>query len=260
MKSYGLLGSWLRPAVLVAGALQIAGCVTTVEGNAPEQASDAERVIAHVDLARGYLAEGNYMRARSPLDKALSLDPNAVEANVLMAVVHQSEEEFELARQFYRRALRSDPSNAQALNNYGSFLYARGDHQEAAKHLRRAVADVAYPARAQAFENLGLAELSLQREDAAVKAFERALMLNNSQPRTNLELADIYYARGNVPLALGYYNQFRGNAQPSPRSLCLGMKLSAALGLDDQLASYTLALRNLFPGSPEANACEIRRG
>ena len=40
-------------------------------------------------------------------------------------------------------------------------------------------------------------------------------------------------------------------ARPTSRSLWLGVRLSRVLGDQDQLSSYALALKNLFPESPE---------
>jgi len=61
----------------------LGGCVTTVEGNAIEQGTNEERVKAHIELARGYLEERNFQRARTPLEKALTIDSRSVEAHVL---------------------------------------------------------------------------------------------------------------------------------------------------------------------------------
>lgn len=245
---------------LASGLLLLSGCVTTVEGTTREVGTPEERVRAHIDLARGYLEEGNYLRARAPLEKALAVDSTSVEAHVLKAIVHQREEENALAETHYRSALSHDPDNAQALNNFGSFLFAQGRVEEAIVPLRKAVDDPAYQARGQAYENLGLVELSLDNVEAAQAAFSRALMLGQRQPRSSLELAALYYDQGNYVLATEYYTQFRNAARQTPRSLCLGMQLAGALGASDELASYTLALRNLYPGSAEASDCEVRGG
>ncbi|NIN37301.1 MAG: hypothetical protein GTO67_00805 [Gammaproteobacteria bacterium] len=65
------------------------------------------------------------------------------------------------------------------------------------------------------------------------------------------------YSDGDFDLAYEYYEAFRVRARQSPRSLCLGMKISEARGDSDQTASYGLALQNLFPESAEAGECEV---
>ena len=161
-----ILSHWVRRCgaifLLIASPLLVGGCVTTVEGNVIEEASESARVRAHIDLARGYLASNDYQQARRPLDRALALDARSVEAHVLKAIVHQRENEPELAEKHYRLALKYDAKDAQALNNFGGFLFSQGRIKAAAVPLRKAVKDTGYPARAQAFLNLGLVEMKLE--------------------------------------------------------------------------------------------------
>jgi type IV pilus assembly protein PilF len=244
----------------VTGAIAIlllAGCVTESTGGFPEPASKEKRVAAHLDLARGYLGNRDYNRARAPLQRALEIDPKSVEAHVLMAVLSEAESAPALAEQHYEIALRYDPDNSQALNNYGTFLYGQGRFAEALPPLRKLVQDTGYRARSQAYENLGMAELRAGDAILAKDAFSRALKLNFAQARSSLELAGLAYAEGEYDAARDYYEGFRIRARQTPRSLCLGMQLGQALGDSDLLASYSMALQNLYPNSPEARRCEM---
>jgi type IV pilus assembly protein PilF len=239
--------------VLVAGLL-LAGCVT--ESTSQRQpAPRSVQLSAHLDLARGYLEQRDWNRAREPLQRALDIDPRSAEAHTLMAVLHQAQNEPELAEQSYRQALRYEPRYALALNNYGSFLYARGRYEDALQPLRQVVRDSAYRGRPQAYENLGLAELMVGNTDRAREAFERALSFNTVQPRSGLELAHLAYADGDLASARRYYDMYRQRAQQTPRSLCLGLRLARRSGDTDQQASIEIALRNLFPESAEAKRC-----
>lgn len=257
---FGRFCRLLRPAVLLGVVGVLSGCITEVTGNSIEEAPESARVKAQIDLARGYLAENSYQRARRPLDKALEIDSRSVEAHVLKAIIHQQEEENDLAEKHYKLALRFDPTDAQALNNYGGFLYSLGRIEDALVPLRKSVEDTAYSARAQAFVNLGLVESSLDNVDEARDAFERSIMLNEQQPQPHLELADIFYTGGNLMRAADHYGRFRSVGQQSPRSLCLGVKIATALQLVDEQSSLRLALKNLYPGSDEAQTCELQSG
>jgi type IV pilus assembly protein PilF len=237
----------------------LVGCVTESTGGLPGPAEDQDRVRAQLDLARGYLEQRDYNRARFPLKRALEIDPKSVEAHVLTAVLNEAQDDSELAEKHYRSALRIDPANSQALNNYGSFLYGKQRYVEAVEHLRKLVRNTDYRARSQAYENLGLAELRVGDRGAAKDAFSRALLLDRSQPRSSLELADMAYQQGDYAVAQEHYEGFRRVARQTPRSLCLGMKLGQATGDSDQLASYAMALQNLYPDSLEAKECEVPR-
>ena len=247
----------MKNLLLVALLAWLAGCVTETTGGGPAPLTTEERVSAQLDLARGYLENRDYSRARAPLKRALEIDPRSVEALVLTAVLNQAEDDFDLAEQHYRSALRVDPDDPQALNNYGRFLYGQKRYAEAVEPLRKLVRNTNYRARSQAYENLGLAELRLGNLASAKEAFGRALLLNRTQARSSLELADLAYAQGDFAVAQEHYDGFRQNARQTPRSLCLGMKLGQSSGDTDQLASYAMALQNLFPNSKEAKECEV---
>jgi type IV pilus assembly protein PilF len=230
--------------------LVVGGCVTT-ESKGPKTGSSPQRVQAYLDLARGYLEKKDFVNARRPLEQALKIDPASAEAHVLMATVYVADGDKELAEHEYKAALSHDANDPMAQNNYGTFLFSEGRYKDAQKHLRLAAENSAYPRRAQAFENLGLTELKLNNSAAAEQAFQRALTLSPAQPRSVFELAELYFAKGDFTKCKGYFDSFNAMARPTSRSLWLGIRLSRALGDADQESSYALALRNLFPDSPE---------
>lgn len=243
----------LLAGVLLALAL-VGGCVTTSTGGY-QPAPKPVRLQAHLDLARGYLEHRDWGRAKEPLEQALEIDPHSAEAYTLMGVMYQGQKEPELAEKAYRRALRYDAHYALALNNYGSFLYSQGRYQDALEPLHALVQDPSYRERATAYENLGLTELRVGETEKAKQAFERALSFNVVLPRSSLELARLAYKRGDYPSATQYYDMFRTRAKQTPGSLCLGIRLARRTGAEDKLASYQIALKNLYPDSAEASRC-----
>lgn len=252
------MSRWANVFLLTA-LISLGGCVTESTGGLPDPAPAANRVSAQLDLARGYLEQGNMERARTSLNKALSIDARSVEAHVLLAVLNAAESEWGVAERQFKTALSIDPKNAMALNNYGSFLYSRGRYEEAVHYLSILVQDTDYRARSQAYENLGLAQLKVNDKQAARESFSRALQLSFAQPLSSLELAQLAYDEGDIESAAAYYDGYRALAQQSARSLCLGMKIAQAQRDPDRMASYALALNNLFPDSPEATECVVPR-
>ena len=236
--------------------LGLSGCVTEVTGGLPAPASQEERVQAQLSLARGYIEQREFTRARIPLQKALKADPNHVEALVLNGLLLGAENEYELAEKHYLRALKIEPRHAQALNNYGSFLYARGRYQEAADVLKRLVKDTGYRARAQAFENLGFAQLQVGDDLAAGAAFKRAIELNFRQPRSSLELAHLALKEGDLKNAESHLTTFKAYSKPNARSLCFEVQLANLTNNKDQAASASLALRNFYP--EQAGSCQAK--
>ncbi|MEQ8857770.1 MAG: type IV pilus biogenesis/stability protein PilW [Pseudomonadales bacterium] len=231
----------------------LAGCVTESTGREP--APKRVQLQAHLDLARGYLEQRDWTRAREPLARALEIDPSSAEAHTLMAVLYQSNNDPDLAERSYRQALRHDPRYAMALNNYGTFLYSRGRFEDALQPLRLLVQDPAYRDRATAYQNLGLTELKVGNRDRAREAFERALSFNALLPRSGLELAQLAYEDGDYAAATRYFDMFRVRARQTARSLCLGLRLARQADDADGRASYELALKNLYPDSAQAKRC-----
>lgn len=248
--------TWARVG-LIFTVLLMPGCVTETTGGLPQPAEDSVRVKAQLDLARAYLEARHFERARAPLSRALAIDSTSVEAHVLLAVLNEAEDDLVSAEEHYKLALRYDADDPQALNNYGSFLYGQERYEESVVVLRKVVLDPNYRVRSQGYENLGLAELKIGELERAKAAFVRSLRLNFNQARSSLELADIAYTAGEFAKAQDFYDSFRTQARQTPRSLCLGMKLAQTNNKTDELASYALALNNLFPESAEAKTCEV---
>jgi type IV pilus assembly protein PilF len=238
---------------LLGALVCITGCTTTVVGDlGPQPGTTEERVEAHLALARGYLEKRDLERARGPLESALEIDPRSPDAHVLLAIIYQAQgEDAHMVERQYKVALRYAPDSSQALNNYGTFLFAQGRYEDARTELKKAVADPNYAGRAHAYENLGLCQLRLGETDAAELSFQRSLRLSSAAIRANLELAHIYFDAGDNPAAARYYAAFSESTQQTARSLWLGVRLARTLDDQDTAASYGLALRNLYPGSEE---------
>lgn len=231
----------------------VSGCVT--ETNARQPAAPEVQLQAQLDLARGYMEQRDWKRAKEPLDRALKIDSRSAEALTLMGVLYQAQNEPEIAEEHYRQALRYQPNYAMALNNYGSYLYAQGRFEEALAPLRTLVKDPDYRDRPQAYENLGFTELRVGNRQRAKDAFERALSFNTMMPRSGMELAQLEFADADYSAARRYFDLYRERAPRSAANLCLGLRLARVAGDENQRASYELALRNLFPDSAEAKRC-----
>jgi len=241
----------LRSALLFLLAGLLAGCVSSgnVDPMRTEQGRSEARD-AYVQLGIGYLQQGEAGRAKTPLRKALELDPRSAGAHAALALVFQSEMENDLADQHYREAL-SSRNDARILNNYGSFLFEQKRYAEALERFTQASSDNLYPERARVFQNMGMAALQLGQKDKAETYFTRALRLDSRQPIALLELALMAYEEKQYVPSKRYYDSFSQLSEQNARSLLLGIRLAKVHEERDKAASLALQLKRLYPGTTE---------
>ncbi len=240
-------------SIIIALALALTGCVTETIGGTdltPDPKAAFER---RIGLARQYIARGDWENAERNLDLAVDLDADNAEVYEAFGLLYQSTGELEQAESSFRRALKVDPKFSRARNNFAVFLMSQNRYAEAERELERVTEDTLYSGRPRAFINLGTARLRLNDAGGAEAAFGRALRMDRRNPIALLEMGFLALGRGDTTAAESYYNVYRTvmNRQP-PRGLVLGIELSAAKGDKDAQSSYALALRNLYPDSPEA--------
>ena len=169
-----------------------------------------------------------------------------------MALLYKYENDPEREEFHYKKALRADRNFAPALNNYGTMLYSRGAYQDALEKFERAANDPSYQGRGSAWANMGRCYRQLGNDDAAEKAFVKAIRLDPRAVTPNLELAELYQRQDRMRLAWDYYQQYlQRSGRQSARSLWLGIRLASRLGHEDQQSSYELALENMHRRSGE---------
>jgi type IV pilus assembly protein PilF len=255
------LSNTFRAGSLSLVLLAVAGCVTHTERVFTQPPSPEKALKQRVELARQYIGDGNWEYAKRNLKQAANIDPQNAEVHEAFALVYQATGEYELAEEHFERAIRLDSAFSRARNNYAAFLYSRKRYAEAEEQLEHVVKDPLYTARTQAFVNLGLCRLQLQKEEDAEQAFRRALAMDRSNSVALLESAILRYDAGDYAQAEKYYGIYRTAVrQQSARGLWLGIRLAREEGDRNAEGSYAMALRNLYPGSAEFQAYQRAQG
>ncbi len=252
-EKWGQTGGHLYLTMLVVLALSaLTACVTTRETVFTDPASPEEVFTRRVELARKYIGDGNWDAAKRNLKVAANIDDREPEVHEAFALVYQSTGELELAEASYERAIALDADFSRARNNYATFLFSQQRFREAEQQLQAVVRDTLYEARPRAFVNLGLSRLALADDEGAAKAFTRALSMEGGSSIALLEMAHLRFKAGDYSAASRYYDRYRSTVRrQSARGLWLGIRLAQATGDRDAEGSYSLALRNLYPESPE---------
>ncbi|MCG8534134.1 MAG: type IV pilus biogenesis/stability protein PilW [Pseudomonadales bacterium] len=244
----------LVSSTLVILAISLTGCVTETNDPLAQNRDPEKAARTYVEAGIRYLQKRQMADAHRTLKRAYDIAPDDPAVNNAYGLFYNMEGEPEQAEKYFKAALSSDPDFSQARNNYAAYLFEHGRFEEAVDQLERVTKDYRYQRRFTAFENLGVCYLKLGETEKAKSAFNRALQLNPQMPVSVLEMAEISMEEGNNQMAGRYLKHYESFAQPSPRQLWLGIQLQRVLGDKDKLASYELALKNLFPGSKEYKA------
>ncbi|MFR0674939.1 type IV pilus biogenesis/stability protein PilW [Enterobacterales bacterium AW_CKDN230030176-1A_HGKHYDSX7] len=242
----------LRAALSMLSLSLLAGCVTSGASDPlASREGRAQAGRASVQLGLGYLHQGRVQQAKAPLMHALALDPQDADAHAALALVAQAEGDDEAARTHFRTALAKRPHDARICNNFGSFLYARGEFARAEQMFRQAASDTLYPERPQVYGNLGLTALKLGRRDEAHAYLRKAVTLDPQQPRALLALAELALDAGDRVQARDYHERFRQIAEPGPRSQALERRLAREAAAPEPAPAAGRALNGLYPGTPD---------
>jgi type IV pilus assembly protein PilF len=123
------------------------------------------------------------------------------------------------------------------------------------RYFLEAVKNPLYNTPDVAYKNAGLCARQSGDVAAADEYFQRAVRINPSQPQALYNLADLAYARGDLPAAKGYLDRYmRVTPAPGPEQLYLGVQVERARGDRNAMLGYGNQLRRRFPGAPETKA------
>lgn len=217
----------------------------------PEQAESSKRAAIRLQLAIGYFEQRQLETALSEIKQALAADPDYADAHSVKALIHMTMGETNLADESFRQALRLSPNNPDFLNNYGWFLCQNGQEAKAIANFEVALQNRAYQSPGKALANAGICSLRLKDVDAAERYLLRAFQYEPGNSIVNLNLAEIYYQRGNDERARFHSNRIVRLENATAEMFWLGIKIERRLGDRAAEESLVTQLRRRFPNSPQ---------
>lgn len=157
--------------------------------------------------------------------------------------------ERDAARESFRRALDSDPSNVTAHTYLGVIADQSGDLASAERHF--AAAAIAAPLLPSARNNHGAVLLRLGRTNEAAKQFEVSLRLARNQPSALFNLAQIRFNSGTPEGFRAAFELFERANQLAPDAETARSLVATALQLNDRdaAARYFKQYASSLPGA-----------
>ena len=243
----------LKHIAVVIGALMMSACVTTTQTPFSKNISLEKETETRILIAIEYLRLDRTEEAISQLKRVLDKQPKSARVHEIMALAFEKTTEYEKANVHFKKMLKLNAEYSRGRSNYASYLIRRERYKEADKQLKLVVADNYYSGRAVVYWQLASIAKKLDQPEALMQEYlERAAGLDPSFANTHLSLASLYYQQKFYPKAYQALKKYRQYVkQSNAQSLLLGIKLARIFEDRNEEASYTLALKNIYPKSPE---------
>ena len=158
-----------------------------------------------INIALQHHQAGRLSEAEAAYREILAVDPENIDALHFSGVIAYQRGENEQAAEWISRALARNASNAPAHNNLGNVLVRQGKLEEAIACYRKALA--LQPDYVDAHINLGAAFRARGELDEAVACYQRALSLAPDIPTIHSNLGNLLSDRGKPEEAIARYRK-----------------------------------------------------
>lgn len=250
-------------SVVFVGLLLMYGCgaqpVTPSSQRPGSTTSDSDndargRARIHTELAAGYLEIRNLGVAIEEAGIAQRADATYVPAYTVAGMIYMELKNDRMAEESFRQALRLNARDADANNNYGTFLCQRKREAEGIKYFLVAINDPLYQTPDRSYASAGVCARRSGDLANAENYFRNALKVQPNQIQALYQLADISFNRGNFGEARTALARLIPVASSSPEILWLMLRTERRLGGGNSADSLAHQLRTNFPNSTEAQA------
>lgn len=253
----------LALAAMLCSSLMLAGCAGTGAGGSNPQAelptlsdqtSDQKRAQIRLQLAIGYFEQKQYTVALDEIKQALASNPNFADAFSVRALIYMDMGETRLADENFITAMRMAPNNPDLSNNYGWYLCQNDRAAQSIAYFDAALKNRSYQSPAKALNNAGMCSLKLHNpaaDAAAERYLTQAFQLEPGNPATNVNLARIYYNKGDFTRARFYVGRVTKDEAVTADTLWLAIRVEHKLADRAVESSLATQLRRRHPNSAE---------
>jgi len=217
------------------------------------ESNKQERARIHTELGANYYSQNQLAIALEEFNQAITIDSSYPNAYNGLALVYGALKEDAKAEANFKKSLQLAPGNAEAHNNYGSFLCSRNRIDESIKQFMQAVSDPLYTTPGMAYMNAGFCSLRKKDEKNAEIYLEKAIAVQPMLHQAAYQLALLQFNNGQANIASNTL-QKSFPSDPPPEVLWLGIRIARSLNDRNTEASYALQLRKKYPDSEQTKA------
>jgi type IV pilus assembly protein PilF len=248
-KLYKIRFSGLRLCGCALALLAIGACASSKHAT-----NERDAATYNVQLGVAYLNQGDLVRAKDKLDRALSEDPSNADVHSARAMLDERMNDLPKADEEFRTALRLAPHDPKVVNNYAVYLCQNGRTDEGVKRFMEAAHNALYATPEAAYTNAGVCLRAAKRDDEARVDFLHALQLRPNFAEAAYQLAALQLDHNELAPARANIDGFMGSFDATPDLLLIGVRIARAQG--DRLAAqkYARKLQLDFPGTDQARA------
>lgn len=238
----------------------ISGCASSISKagtqadmlTASDETEGQKRAKIRLELALGYLEQGQVTIALDETKQAISADPTSADAYNLRGLIYMRLGDFSLARDSFIRALALNPKDGNIFHNFGWLSCQEARYIESVGYFDKALASQGYIGQSKTLLARGICQLRMGDKTQAESSFLRSFELDAGNPITTFNLANLLFQRQELIRAQFYIRRLNSSDFANAESLWLAAKVEKRLGNNEGVLQLGDRLKRRFSGSPES--------
>lgn len=220
----------------------------------PIDSAARERASIRLALAQAYHEEGQHRVALEEVERSLAIDAQQAPAHVLHGLVLMALRQPERARSSLDRALTLDGRSVSAWHNRAWLSCQEGQWASAQADFAQALVWASGAERAQTLMVDGVCAARAQAWDRAEQRLTQALAIEPQNPVARYHWAHVQQSRGQWAQAQWALQSLNTSPHANAESLWLAIQGAQQLGDTAAVAQWAQALEQRFPQSAQWDA------
>lgn len=258
---------WARNVVFMVCVLILCvlfGCADTMMSTgsksdmltSSDETDGQKRAKIRLELALGYLEQGQVTIALDETKQAITADPGSADGYSLRGLIYMRLNDLSLARDSFAKALALAPRDGNIFHNYGWLFCQETRYSESLAYFDKALASSGYIGQAKTLLAKGICQLRMGDKGQAESSFLRSFELDAGNPITTFNLASLLFQRKELIRAQFYIRRLNNSDFANAESLWLAAKIEKRLGNNEGVMQLIDRLKKRFAGSYELTLFE----